>query len=112
MCAKPSVQAPRLRHWPTLLLAAVLLASAAPPPAQAAAPPITFADPVFGRVWQRTDGPVAAGTVTRSWVWGPGSWAAGREPYGEAPGGARLVQYFDKGRMEINDPTADRAEPG
>ena len=111
MRLKSPLSALRLRRMIALLLSAVLLASAAPPPGQAAAP-LTFADPVFGRVWQRTDGPVAAGTVTRSWVWGPGSWAAGREPYDEAPGGARLVQYFDKGRMEINDPTADRTAPG
>lgn len=95
-----------------LVLACVLLVSAAPPPGRATAPPLTFADPVFGRVWQRTEAPVATGAVTRSWVWGPDSWAAGREPYNESPGGARLVQYFDKGRMEINDPTADRAGAG
>src|SRR6185437_7901989 len=29
------------------------------------------------------------------------------EPYAESPGGKRLVEYFDKGRMEINDPGAD-----
>lgn len=102
---------PRLRGGLALLLGLSLLAGAAPAPGRAAAP-ITFADPVFGRVWQRTDGPVDAGAAIRSWVWGPGSWAAGREPYSEAPGGARLVQYFDKGRMEINDPTADRTAPG
>ncbi|HUS16611.1 MAG TPA: LpqB family beta-propeller domain-containing protein, partial [Chloroflexia bacterium] len=30
-----------------------------------------------------------------------------REPNQESPGGTRLVQYFDKSRMEINDPSAD-----
>ena len=31
-----------------------------------------------------------------------------REPYADAPGGTRLVQYFDKSRMEINNPGGDR----
>jgi hypothetical protein len=34
-----------------------------------------------------------------------------REPYAEAPGGSRLVEYFDKTRMERTDPTASRAAP-
>ncbi len=106
-----SRRASRGWRWVSLVLGLVLVANSAPVPG-AAASPLTFADPVFGRVWTRTDGPVATGQVTRSWVWGPGSWAAGQEPYSEAPGGARLVQYFDKGRMEINDPTADRTAPG
>lgn len=29
------------------------------------------------------------------------------EPYADAPGGERVVQYFDKSRMEINNPSAD-----
>jgi hypothetical protein len=29
------------------------------------------------------------------------------EPYVDSPGGMRLVQYFDKSRMEINTPAAD-----
>lgn len=33
------------------------------------------------------------------------------EPYAESPGGKRLVQYFEKGRMEINDPNADPTQP-
>src|SRR5207247_4461666 len=37
-------------------------------PAQAA---IAFADPTFQRVWARSDEPLAAGSVTRSWVRGP-----------------------------------------
>jgi DNA-binding beta-propeller fold protein YncE len=57
----------------------------------------------FGQTWARTDEPVAAGLVDRTWLWGPaGNTAAMPEPYTEAPGGERTVQYFDKSRMEDN----------
>lgn len=36
---------------------------------------------------------------------------AGQEPYSEAPTVSRLVQYYDKTRMEITNPTADRSSP-
>jgi serine-type D-Ala-D-Ala carboxypeptidase (penicillin-binding protein 5/6) len=56
----------------------------------------------------RTDGPVERGEVARSWLWGPEPISSARsEPYADSPGGKRLVQYFDKGRMEITDPFAD-----
>ncbi len=32
-----------------------------------------------------------------------------QEPYAESPGGQRLVQYFDKSRMEINNPNNPNA---
>lgn len=72
----------------------------------------TFADASFRQVWERTDLPVAdnaPGLGARSWIWGPQP-ATGRtyEPYAESPGGQRLVQYFDKSRMEITDPDAAR----
>jgi hypothetical protein len=67
-----------------------------------------FADPAFEKVWQRTDKPIAEGRVARSWMWGPQPFTEGmQEPYAESPGGSRLVQYFDKSRMEINDPGGD-----
>jgi hypothetical protein len=88
-----------------LLLSLVVVA---PVPARAAEP-YTFADSAFDLVWARTDADVAAQKVTRSWVWGPGPGVAGLEPYKEAPGGQRLVQYFDKARMEVNDPSANPA---
>jgi len=58
--------------------------------------------------WQtRSDGPVEAGRTQRSWVWGPAPLGPPTlEPYAEDPGGRRLVEYFDKGRMEVNDPLA------
>ena len=31
--------------------------------------------------------------------------------YKNAPGGQRLVQYFDKSRMEINNPGGDQNSP-
>lgn len=86
----------------TLLVAALALVSR---PA-AAAPPVYPADS-FQAEWQRVDGPLAAGQVARSWYWGPGPRS---EPLLErddgAPGGRRLVVYYDKGRMELPLPLA------
>jgi len=71
-----------------------------------------FADPAFARVWARTDGPVSGGAVARTWVWGPEPrTGALAEPYREAPGGTRLVQYFDKSRMELTNPQGNPADP-
>ena len=33
------------------------------------------------------------------------------ENYAEGPGGQHLVQYFDKSRMEINNPSGNRNDP-
>jgi len=74
-----------------------------------AADNMSFADPAFQRVWERTDLPVANHSVVRTWYWGPAPNSPGLiEPNAESPGGVRLVQYFDKSRMEINNPTGDR----
>ncbi len=71
-----------------------------------------FADDAMRGVWQRTDQPIASGAPglrPRSWIWGPQPISgAMREPYTQSPGGNRLVQYFDKSRMEINNPDAPR----
>jgi hypothetical protein len=75
----------------------------APTPAAADA----FASAAFQRVWQRADLPVSEHQVARTWVWGPEPHAAKQETYIQGANGTRLVQYFDKSRMEINDPTAD-----
>ena len=57
----------------------------------------------FSDTWARTDKPVAAGKVNRTWMWGPqANTPALSEPYAGAPGGTRTVQYFDKSRMEDN----------
>jgi hypothetical protein len=63
----------------------------------------------FLRTWERTDRPVSNLTVSRTWMWGPEAISPPRlEPYAEAPDGYREVQYFDKSRMEINDPSAPK----
>jgi glucose/arabinose dehydrogenase len=62
----------------------------------------------IANTWARTDQPVRDGAVNRSWMWGPhGMFCAGFEPYADAEGGQRIVQYFDKSRMEINNPGGD-----
>ncbi len=82
-----------------------IAATATPAPA---APPSGFAAAAFTRVWTRTDSLVANGSAARSWLWGPAPNSAGlMELYAGSPGGQRLVQYFDKSRMELNDPAAD-----
>jgi len=64
----------------------------------------------FQRTWERTDRPVSEGAASRSWIWGPEPISPViREPYAEAPGGEREVQYFDKSRMEITHP--DSGDP-
>jgi len=70
-----------------------------------------FADPAFASVWNRTDWLVANGMVQRSYYWGPTAGVVKQEAYTDAPNGTRLVQYFEKSRMEINDPRADRVSP-
>ena len=65
----------------------------------------------FIETWNRTDLPVANGAVSRTWIWGDQLTAVVTEDYAEAPGGIRQVQYFDKSRMEINDPDGDRESP-
>src|SRR4051812_22334231 len=98
---------PMRRIWTCLLLLTLLL-----PVFPATAAPIPFADPAFQRVWTRTDDLVAIGEVARTWFWGPQANTGGiREDYAESPGGGRLVQYFDKSRMEINNPNGDKASP-
>ncbi|WP_026370618.1 hypothetical protein [Kallotenue papyrolyticum] len=80
-----------------VLLAVVLPTYAAPLHAP-------FASPRFEQVWNLTDKAIAEGRATRSWMWGPQPGFSTYEPYQQSPGGQRLVQYFDKARMEINDP--------
>lgn len=105
-----------LRRGGALAVGAALAGAWAP--AALAAPPddslrylstILFADPAFQAVWARTDSPVSVGQANRTWMWGslPDTPGLG-EPYVESPGGTRLVQYFDKSRMEITHPNGDR----
>jgi len=68
-------------------------------------------DPAFNRTWQKADGPVAAHSVQRSWLWGPAPIYIGKEAYAEGRDGKRLVQYYDKSRMEVNNPQANPNDP-
>lgn len=73
----------------------------------------SYATNPFQATWERTDYPIAEGKATRSWYWGPNPQTIGlREVYAETPGGKRLVQYFDKARMEINDPNKNSVTNG
>ena len=51
------------------------------------------------------------GAAKRTWTWGPDVVAVRQEPYDGSPGDTRTVYYFDKSRMEINDPNGDRTSP-
>jgi len=78
---------------------ALLTLSALLTPAAALSP----GNDAFVRTWDYTDLPVQAGQVSRTWMWGPAAFTAMlEEPYVEGPLGGRVVQYFDKTRMEIN----------
>lgn len=68
----------------------------------------TPANHSFAATWQRTDKPVADGQATRTWMWGPEAFTGALlEPYQQSPDGQRVVQYFDKARMEITRPGDD-----
>jgi Tol biopolymer transport system component len=78
-------------------------------PAPPGPPLITTADPLFSRVWERADRAVLEGKAGRSWTWGPQARTGGlQEPYAGLPGDTRLVQYFDKARMELH-PAGDNS---
>jgi hypothetical protein len=69
---------------------------------------ISPANDPFERTWARTDRPVAEDQINRTWMWGPAAFTElMNEPYSETPGEERVVQYFDKSRMEITDPASD-----
>ncbi len=77
---------------------------------------VVVLDPTKGRtaiddIWAYYDFPVSQGMVARTWLWGPAPLAEMREPYAGAPGGDRLVVYYDKGRLEVTDPLKDPSDP-
>ena len=45
-------------------------------------------------------------------MWGAGPFSTSYEPANGTPSGNHLVQYFDGGRLEVNDPGADRQAAG
>ncbi len=61
----------------------------------------------FQHVWASADEPVTNGSADRTWLWGPDTFRFAHEHYVDSPGGERAVAYFDKSRMEINDPGGD-----
>jgi hypothetical protein len=67
----------------------------------------SFASPLFQAQWQQ-------GESFAPNFWGPLTTAhdGHREQYRESPGGQRLVQYFDKGRMELTDPASSAVTNG
>lgn len=67
--------------------------------------------PAFASVWQTADQPVESQAAHRTWLWGPYAFAIDQEPYAETAHGDRLVAYFDKARMEINNPYGDQSNP-
>jgi hypothetical protein len=58
----------------------------------------SYADPLFQQQWQQ-------GEALTPNFWGPLALAhdGQMEQYADVPGGQRLVQYFDKGRMELRN---------
>ena len=73
--------------------------------AQAADP--SFDSLQFRNKWLTQDHLVGVPGISRPYTWGPSIPAAPNglsEAYADAPGGTRRVQYFDKGRMELNNP--------
>ncbi len=106
----------RSRWSVTTLLLALLATLLAPAlPASAQRPGLSVA---FWRTWARVDRPVAEGRAARTWMWGPAPITNVLvEEYDEATDfegdvlGVRMVQYFDKTRMEITDIGADPVNP-
>lgn len=83
--------------------------SAAPSPSLP--PGVAKIDPAAAARWKAADYDVLTGTAQRTWTWGPDVLTARQERYDGSPGGTRTVYYFDKSRMEINDPNGDRTSP-
>ena len=95
-----------LVHWLFALVPILLWVGSSP---AASAAQQSFADKSFQQIWERTDAPVLSGRTERSWYWGPQPGTTHNERYSGGKLGTRLVQYFDKARMEINNPEGDRS---
>jgi len=99
-----------MRTWKiltALVLTLVVATIVVLPLRLSATEPQPFAAEAFREQWRRTDALVAAGRVDYSWYWGPAPRSAPLlERADEAPGGKRLVVYYDKGRMELPLPLA------
>jgi uncharacterized protein YkwD len=79
-------------------------------PGDAQLPPgIEEADADVQALWLGSDGPVWTESVDRSWLYGPDTWERMEEPYAEDTGDQRSVYYFDKARIEVNEPESGLA---
>jgi hypothetical protein len=95
-------QRPYRRTGAFLIAGLMLLASIMPALA------VIEAEEAFLNTWARTDDPVQSGDTVRTWMWGPEPITpVMSESYREHPAKERPVQYWDKSRMEVNDPNAD-----
>ncbi|MEX1157837.1 MAG: hypothetical protein WEC79_02770, partial [Thermomicrobiales bacterium] len=65
--------------------------------------PSAFADPAFSRFYARSS------AAEQQLLWGGGPLVSLVEPFTGAPGNRRLVQYFERGRMETVDAGATTA---
>lgn len=61
------------------------------------------AQQAFDRLWQQTNQTEQAAER----IWGPQAWAETYEALHSQQGSYRFVRYYDKARMELNDPAAD-----
>lgn len=68
--------------------------------------------PPYTADYNRYDGPVLSGAVKRGFIWGPQVNSNRVEAYADAPGGQRQVWYFDKGRLELNNPQTGQITSG
>ena len=88
-----------------------LLAFALVLPVVAPLLPVTRAgaahDEAFDGVWGSTDAAVANGQANYGWFWGPVNLLQTVEVYISDHGDEREVRYYDKSRMEINNPGGD-----
>src|SRR6478672_5357200 len=99
-----------LQRLPLLLLLTALICSMLAPVPAGAAPSADAglsSNPAFSKVWERTDQLVSAHNVARTWFWGEAPFARTLEPFAGGPGGQRLVEYYDKSRMEVTYPGAN-----
>lgn len=89
------------------VLCFLMLSGLLPATALGQAPGVpSFSSQAFVQVWARTDWPVAAGQVQRTFYFGPSVALTCQESYKEAPGSIRLVSYLDKARLELNNPAS------
>ncbi len=97
------------RSWSGMLLLCLILLFVTSCPITSGQS-IKIDNPDFQKIWNRTDSLVTGGQAQRTYLWGPAPFTdAILEPYLDSPGGKRLVQYFDKSRMEITNPNGDKA---